>query len=105
MKKCTITTYQCEVCGKDFSDPGEAAACEARPVTHDRGVSVGDIVRVTTGDGSGQCARVTGLFVISPGWGPSRYDHSRAIVADMVDSWGSRMLTFDSYEVLGEGAS
>lgn len=54
------------------------------------------------GDGKGQMAKVTKIFVYSMDWGHyawKRYWHTVGITADLVESWGSRQLTFDSYEV------
>lgn len=93
--------YVCEVCGHRYDNPDRAAKCESIPLKHDRGVKVGDTVRITKGDGSGSLARVTAVHVHEPGWGPPQYDHSVFLQADVVDSWGSRQLSFDSYEVVG----
>jgi hypothetical protein len=95
-----INKYQCEICQRLYNTEGEAAECEARPVVHDRGVKVGDTVRITRGSGAGEKALVSRIGVHEPGWGPAQYDHSVFLVGDVINSWGSRQLSFDSYEVL-----
>lgn len=100
MKVHQITKYECEVCGAKYNDEKDALHCEQMPVEHDKGVKVGDLVRIISGDGSGSLARVTRVLVHEPGWGPARYAHTVFLQADVVDSWGSRQLSFDSYEVV-----
>ncbi len=95
-----INKYQCEVCKRLYNTETEAGACESRGVAHDRGVRIGDLVLITRGDGAGKKLRVTSTGVHEPGWGPARFDHSVFLVGDVIDSWGSRQLTYDSYEVL-----
>lgn len=99
----TISKYQCEICNRQYNTEAQALECEARPVVHDRGVKVGDTVRITGGDGAGQLCRVTAVLVHEPGWGPPEYDHSVFLQGDVIDSWGSRQLSFKSYEVLNHG--
>ncbi len=96
----TIARYQCEVCGYVYDTEEAALACEQRPVVHDRGVKIGDTVRITRGDGTGSLAEVYGISILHPGWGPTAYDHSVCLNAKVINSWGSRMLAFDSYEVV-----
>lgn len=100
MREKTVKYYICEKCDAEYERPAQAIACEAKPITHDYGVTVDDVVVITSGQGKGKQAKVTKVFYIQPGWGPSIYDHSVALSADVIDSWGSRMLTFDSYQVL-----
>ena len=95
-----IIKYQCDVCGRVHSDKEGAIKCEAIPIQHDKGVKVGDGVLITRGEGAGQFAKVTAIYIQESGWGPSVYDHSVSLVADVVGSWGSRSLTFDSYGVV-----
>jgi hypothetical protein len=95
-----IIKYQCEVCGRVYDDKEDAARCETKPVQNDKGVKVGDVVRITRGSGAGHLAKVTAITVHERGWGPAIYDHSVALIADVIDSWGSRLLAFDSYEVV-----
>jgi len=95
-----IIKYQCEVCDRIYRDKEDAVRCEAKPVQNDKGVKVGDVVRITRGSGAGQLAKVTAITVHERGWGLAIYDHSVALIADVIDSWGSRLLTFDSYEVV-----
>lgn len=100
MKRVESVAYQCEVCGTYHNTMGGALECEQLGVLRDKGAKVGDIVRITAGDGVGQRAKVRELSVVRPGWGPSRYTHTRALSADVIDSWGSRFLTFDNYECI-----
>lgn len=100
MKTLVKTEYQCEVCEAKYNSEGNALACEAMPVKHDRGVKVGDTVRITAGEGTGSLCKVTGVHVHSPGWGPKDYDHTVFLTGDVVGGWGSRQLSFNSYEVL-----
>jgi hypothetical protein len=95
-----ITKYKCEICGRTYGEKDRAEKCEATPIQHSKGVKVGDVVRITRGEGAGSFGKVTGIHIQEVGWGPSIYDHSVALVADVIDSWGTRLLTFDSYEVV-----
>ena len=95
-----IIEYECEICGCIYRDKEDAAKCESIPIQHDKGVKVGDVVRITIGDNAGQLGKVTVISVQERGWGPAIYDHSVSLVADVVGSWGSCLLTFDSYEVV-----
>lgn len=94
------TKYQCEICGRIYDEKDRAEKCEAMPIKNDKGVDVGDFVLITRGDGAGGLGKVKSTHVQEVGWGPVAYDHSVALVADVVDSWGTRLLTFDSYEVV-----
>lgn len=100
MKKVVITKYECEICGTQYETQESAIACEAIPIQHDRGVKVGDLVRITAGDGTGQFCKVEKVCIHQPGWGPKQYDHSVYLTGQVVDSWGHRQLSFNSYEVL-----
>lgn len=101
MKTLNTTTYQCEVCGEMYSSQAEAMICESQPLREDKGVQVGDTVRITAGDGAGQLAVVTHRYVLNKDWGHyqyARYWHTVAVNADIKGSGWSRMLTFDQYE-------
>lgn len=102
MKTIHTTWYLCDVCGRKYDTPHEAEKCESIPVREDKGVKVGDIIRITAGEGRGRMACVTDVKVHEPGWGPPAYDHTVFVLADVIDSWGSRQLSFDSYEVVHE---
>ena len=95
--------YICEICGSHFGTPDAAKLCETRPISEDKGVKVGDIVLITKGEGQGQQAKVTNRYIVTKDWGHyqwERYWHTVAVNADLIGSWGSRQLTFDSYEPL-----
>ena len=106
MNKIVTTSYQCDKCKATFSTEKEALACEKRPITQDKRVKAGDKVIITSGDGAGQLAMVTRTYVITKDWGHyawERYWHTVGVEADIIDSWGSRGLTFDSYKTLDNG--
>lgn len=103
MKIVQKTFYECGICGKEYSDENEVKRCEAKPITQDKGVKVGDIVMIKAGDGVGHKAKVTRRFIIDQDWGhyfPERYHHTVALMADVIGSWGSRQLTWDDYEII-----
>lgn len=99
MRTKQVTEYICETCGHSFGTEAAAQACEKRSVTHDKGVKVGDIIVITQGEGAGEKAKVTDRFIFGSDWGPSRYSHTVGLNAALVNSWGSRQLTFDSYKL------
>lgn len=99
----TVTTYTCTKCEHAYPTLEEAEECESRQITHDKGVKVGDIVRITQGDGKGQKAKVTDINIIDKNWGHyawERYWHTVSVTAELIEDWGARHLTFDSYEVI-----
>ena len=103
MKIIHKTYYQCEKCGAEFSKEKDAQQCESRPITQDKGVNVGDIVKVTNGEGAGELAKVKRITVIDKDWGHyywERYCHTVAIEADLLNETGTRFLTFGDYEVI-----
>jgi hypothetical protein len=96
-------TFQCELCQTVYRTEAEAKRCESVPVHEDKGAKVGDIVRVLTGEGKGELAKVTRRTVIDKDWGhyaAKRYWHTVAVDANLINSWGSRFLTFDAYEAV-----
>ena len=98
-----ITEYKCSICNTVYSSEEGALSCEAKPITQDKGVKVNDIVKVTSGDGVGELAKVKNIFIINNEWGhyaAQKYYHTVAIEVDFIESYGSRLLTFDSYEVI-----
>lgn len=103
MKTETFQKYQCEICKEYYSSPEDALDCESKSVTQEKCVRVGDLVRITLGDGTGSLCKVKHIGIISKYWGHyawERYWHTVYVDGDVVDGWGSRFLTFDSYEVL-----
>ena len=97
------TRYKCSTCGSMFHSEVEATQCESRSVTQDKGVQVGDQVRITAGDGDGKTATVSARFVIDKDWGHyqwKRYWHTVGLTAKIDEGPGTRMLTFDTYEPL-----
>jgi hypothetical protein len=105
MKAIPKTEYQCDVCKHVYSTEKEALKCESKPVTQDRGVKIGDRVRITSGDGTGLECEVSEIFIISKDWGHyawERYWHTVGVSGKVIGSWGSRMLTFDSYALNGD---
>lgn len=97
----THTMYECSVCGAEYETEKEAASCERKKVTKDKGVKKGDTIKITNGDGTGKYATVEDIFIYSKYWGHyawKRYWHTVGLNAKLIDDWGSRQLTFDDYE-------
>jgi len=97
-----LTRYKCSKCGALYGSQTDAESCESRPITKDKGAKVGDIVTILNGEGAGQKAKVTNVHVIDREWGHyawERYWHTVSVTADLVDGYGTRHLTFDSYKV------
>lgn len=108
-KVVTTTRYICEKCNAEYKNEDLALACEVIPITQDKGVKVGDIVKVINGELSadGCCyAKVEKIWVIDNEWGHyayRRYWHTIALLATFIGKCGgTRTLTFDSYEVIDE---
>lgn len=101
MKIVPATFYECEICHERYGSAEKALECESKPVTGDKGVKVGDTVRIVRGDGAGyENAKVTAVTIYSKNWGHyqwERYWHTVGLVAKL--DLGSRTLTFDDYEV------
>ena len=94
MKTISVTKYVCDICGHEYLNIEDAQQCEARPVTHDKGVKVGDTVLITGGEGMGEEAIVKKVRIYS-GY---HYPHTVVIDADLIHSWGTRTLVFNQYE-------
>lgn len=100
MKAIQSQHYKCDICGAVFDTEQQARKCESRPVTQDRGVKVGDVVTVLSGDGAGKKARVDSIRIADCAWGHyawDRYWHTPVLSAKLLGEWGSRTLTFDAY--------
>jgi len=96
------TYYICDICGSSYYTEEQCLLCESKPKTHDKGVRVGDVVKVTAGDGSGKFAQVTDVGVCDKEYGHyqwEKYWHTVYLHAKLIDDVGSRMLLFDSYDV------
>ena len=103
MKAITTKTYECEICHQRYDTAEAARACEARPVTQDRGVKIGDEVLITMGDEAGMRCKVEHVGVLDQDWGrylSERYWHTVFVIGKVVDSWGYRHLTYDQYKTL-----
>lgn len=100
MKTVVETRYFCEACGGKFSQAKDALECESKPITQDKGAIVGSIVKILSGAGAGENARVERLFVCSPDYGPQVYTHTRSLQVECIESFGHRHLNFDAYEVV-----
>lgn len=106
MKIETKKVYICEICGARYDKKEVAKKCESVAISQDKGVKIGDIVRITKDKGFGARGKVTKIFVYSMTWGHydwQRYWHTVGLEVDVIDSWGSRLLTFDSYELISKG--
>lgn len=97
MKTIVTTTYQCEVCNMQHRTCEAAARCESLGRLMDKGVRVGDRVRVLTGEGRGQIGFCESVFVFTADYHPD-YAHTVGITAKMIESWGHRQLQHDAYE-------
>lgn len=101
MEVLTIKRYRCQTCGTIYESEKTANDCESRPVLQDKGVTIGDLVRVTGGDGAGGEAIVKSRFIINRDYGHhawQRYWHTVGLTAKLVSGLGHRQLTFDNYE-------
>lgn len=99
----TQPKYQCEICQKIYDHEAQAIKCESRPIQHDRGVKVGDIVKIINGDGKGEKAKVTRIGIFDAEYGhyqADAYHHSVYLLADCIESFGSRQLAFTDYEIM-----
>lgn len=96
----TKTLYICDICDQQYDNEQDALKCESTPLKDDKGVEIGDVVLITGGEGKGHHAKVSRLIALKPTWYNERYHHSIALTAEVIDSWGSRLLTFNDYEVL-----
>lgn len=95
--------YRCEICERLYDNEKNALDCEAVSAREGKGVKVGDIVMITGGEGAGKKATVTYTGIFDQFWGhcsAKRYHHTVYINADIIDGYGSRLLTFDDYRVL-----
>lgn len=102
METITKTFYKCSTCGHQYSTEEEALSCESKAVSQDKGVRVGDKIKITAGQGTGELATVKSILTFDKYWGHyawERYWHTIGLTANL-DSWGSRLLTYDSYEPL-----
>lgn len=98
------STYECEICHENYGSAEKALECESRPITADKFVKIGDLVRIVRGDGAGYThGKITKITVISKDWGHhswERYWHTIGVVVDLEGDVGTRFLTFDDYEVV-----
>ena len=97
------TTYICKKCDSRYEKKENAFRCEQKPITQDKGVKVGDTVKVTYGDGKGDLARVTKVYICNDKEGHyawEKYWHTVALVAEFLDGIGTRVLHYDWYEVV-----
>jgi len=104
MKEITRKYYACEICRQLYDCKEEALECESKPISQDKGIKVGDKVRITQGEGKGQVAIVTDIYVTDKEWGHyarERYWHTIKLCAKLSNGC-SRILTFDSYQCLKE---
>lgn len=99
MKIKEITRYQCEICEQEYTNKADAVLCSERPTTQDKGVKIGDQVRVLKGDGIGEIYTVSSVYFAKKEWGHYAWEtfwHTPIVVAEK-NGW-SRVLAFDSYE-------
>ena len=103
MKEKYVTYYVCEKCNKSYGTEDEAKDCESKEITQDKGAKIGDRVRVLTGEGGGEKGTIESISIQDKYWGHyawERYWHTIGVNAKL-DSYGSRFLTYDAYELTG----
>lgn len=106
MKEIPTVRYQCEICKKIYDQKGFALKCESRPISQDKGVKVGDTVKILKGEGKGQLAKVSSTWLVDLWWGhyaADAYHHTVMIAADLEKNGrydGTRQLCFTDYEPL-----
>lgn len=102
MKTVTIEMYHCEICGAEYSNAVDCLENEKIPISHDKGVKVGDKINIITGEGRG-LGEVSSIFIVQCNnqYGyPKEYWHSVALIAECKQAFGSRSLCFNDYEVI-----
>lgn len=102
MKTKVIEKFECEICGHTYANSATAKKCESRPISHDKGVKIGDKIIIIQGQGQG-IATVESRRVIDMEWGhyaADRYWHTVGLTAKCDESYGHRSLTFDDYELI-----
>ena len=103
MKEETVTKYKCEICGAVYGKEDEARACEDRQPVNPKGVVAGDTVRITNGGpGNGEVGKVEDTWYAKKDWGHyawKTYWHT-TVVQFKSPNGGSRILTFDAYDVV-----
>lgn len=113
--KITRPTFRCNKCGTRYGRPEAWERCQRRAVLNDRGVRVGDVVRITAGRYAGRRASVFLVCVMGPtslpGGEPDEFWHTVGLyvlvqpghVVKGVEAVPDEFLTFDEYEVLPNG--
>ena len=90
MKKF-ISLFKCSICGELYGSEAEAKKCESRPKIEDKGVKIGDIIKIIKGEGAGSRGKVKEIFIYDKSWGHyewERYWHTVGITADIIGGWG-----------------
>ncbi len=103
MLSSQLPQYQCEICEHVYGTEEAALECESRPISGDKGVKVGDRVRITQGEGVRRFGTVVRRWIYDMNWGhyaAKRYWHTVGLSADLDGSWGTRQLTMDDYELV-----
>ena len=91
----TKKIYICEICNDEFEREEDALECESRPTSQEK-VKVGDMVRITQGQGAGNLVKVKNIGFFPESWGGQRYWHTMYVQTT------DRLLDFDSYEAAKE---
>lgn len=104
IQKVEKVQYQCLTCKAIYDKEQPALDCAERPVQYNRGITPGDIVLITRGDGEGHTATVTKVSIMDKHWGHyqwEKYWHTVALNADVNHrNFASRLLVFDSYTTI-----
>jgi hypothetical protein len=108
-------TFRCSKCGTRYGRLEQWERCVRRPVLNDRGVKVGDVVRVTRGRFAGRRASVFLVNVMAPSslpYGePDEYWHTVGVYVliqpgkpvEGANYVPDEFLTWDEYETLPNG--
>lgn len=103
IKKKEVILYICEICNTSYENKEVALKCEQKPITHEKGVKVGDIVKITYGEGKGGLAKVIKTYICNRFEGhyaSEKYWHTVALNVDSMNNLGTRCLYYDWYELV-----
>lgn len=97
--------YICDICGSNYRASAEAIDCEKVPVTYDRGVKVGDTVKMLKGRWKGIEALVKEVIIGGAHWNgvAGKFQHTvilNVLAPDAIEDWERISLVHTSYEVL-----
>ncbi len=97
-----VIKFKCSICGEIYDTKEQCESCENKPITQDKGVKIGDEVRVIKGYYQG-LAKVVGIRIESKHWRDhyfNRYWHTIGLSVNCINGLDSRSLSFDDYETI-----